>query len=1031
MNSDDFNQLIGVFIAETQEFLQLLETNLLAMESGGTGETRLQLVKEMFRAAHSIKGSARMFGFETLAQAAHALEDCFAILRDKADLSHLDRETVTALLRGVDCLRRIAGTIQVGAKPPGDSLPVLPGNSSPAGSPLPPSESAEASENMDSEPYLAISQLKAELEAKYGKKEPPQTSVAAGSSIAPVIQAIFERDLPPVLNRLETEISQVLPETLEQTVRAVSEIYYQLSGVAGMLNLPEYGQIAERLRSLIQTPDLSAELLQTSGREIALCLQVAREQVCAGEPIVVARSVIEKGGSEEFSDRSEIGNEELRENTDSFLSADNYSVTESASAEFRGGEELLRTDSAGESEMPAQMQRPTRAGVPVPVEARPTIRVDLERLTELINLVGELVINRTNLELQESQLRNEVRRIRRKILDLNQYGSQLREEYDRLAGSGVRGTVGAGPRACPSPAGGNRTPLDIPAPSAPLPVTAFFDPLEMDEYTEFHSTAGEVIETTQAIAQSASKIDELATKFERSTDHLRRICDDLRARVMQLRVVPFSRAVDHLPRAVRDLCHTHHKQVNLLLFGRDTKIDESLLDALRDPLVHLVRNAFDHGIEPPSVRKAAGKPATGQIEIEARHQGGKTIITVSDDGRGIDPEAIRLRIVQNNYITPEQARDLSSAELYEFLFWPGLTTAGDVTELSGRGVGLDVVRTNLRLVRGTVKVDSRVGKGTSFILKLPLMLSIADALLVRTDRNTVAVPLDAVEEILHLEGHQIHMAGTQPMLRWRGEFIRLVRLQELVKYSIPHPDGPSPDPIAQDHIPVIVLASSEGILATAVERLVGQQEIVVKPLPAPLSKPHGILGCTILGDGRAVSILDVDDLIGQFQTRTLGARHQAPPQIPANAPSPGAIPIPQSPNPGSQSLQPSWLPAQILVVDDSYTIRQMLALTLNRARYRVVHAKDGQEALEKLQSGLDCSLVIADIEMPRMDGFELLRAIKSDSQLASLPVAMLTSRSGAKHRQTALELGASHYFTKPYSEAQLLQVVSQLLEAHG
>jgi Chemotaxis protein histidine kinase and related kinases len=402
-----------------------------------------------------------------------------------------------------------------------------------------------------------------------------------------------------------------------------------------------------------------------------------------------------------------------------------------------------------------------------------------------------------------------------------------------------------------------------------------------------------------------------------------------------------------------------------------------------------------------------GKPASGQIEIEARHQGGQTIITVADDGKGIDPEIIRRQVVKKGLATEEHAQDFSIAELYDFLFLPGFSTVEEVSNLSGRGVGLDVVRANLRTVRGTVKVDSRLGKGTSFILKLPLLLSITDALMVKTDRNKIAVPLDAVEEILHIKASDVHTAGNQPMLWWRDEFIRLVRLQDLLDYSVLGPDAPSPDPLTQDHIPVLVLASSEGMLAVAVERLIGQQEIVVKPLPPPLSKPRGVLGSTILGDGRVVTILDVDDLVGQ----PLGNSSIAPVSGKAShlAPTSSQAPL-------------------ILVVDDSYTIRQLLSLTLTRARYRVVQAKDGLDALEKLQNGLDCSLAIVDIEMPRMDGFDLLRSMRSTQRFAKIPVAMLTSRSGAKHRQMAMELGANQYFTKPYSETQLLEAIPKLIK---
>ena len=907
MNDDDLNELIDAFTAETQEFLQSMETNLLAMEAVGLTE-RQAAVKEMFRAAHSIKGAGSMLGFQNVSAAAHTLEDCFVILRDRTDLSALEPTTVSVLLQGVDVLKKIAT----------EAI-----------------QHSDVSTPDQTENLEAIAQIHAQFEAKYGKPEPPPVPAASQSAAPETLKLIFEHELPPIFNRLETELSQADEADLPKTVTALNQVYYQLSGLAGMLQLPDFGKVAEPLRDLIDSPDLTLEKLQSEGWSIAQNLQTARQQLLAGRAI----------------------------------------------------------------ELPQISPTPL-----LPNPQRPTIRVDLERLTELVNLVGELVINRTNLELQESELRGEVKRIRRSIVDLNQFGGQLREEYDRLSFAdfrGPNGNSGLGKLA------GSKTEFPIISHTKSSIAHAHFDILEMDRYTEFHSTAAEVIETAETISQSATKLDTLAMKFERSTDQLRRITEQLRSRVMQLRVVSFSRAVDHLPRALRDMCLTYDKDVNLLLVGRDTKIDESLLDALRDPLVHLVRNAFDHGIEMPEVRQASGKPASGQIEIEARHQGGQTIITVADDGKGIDPEIIRRKVVKKGLATEEQAQEFSIAELYDFLFWPGFSTVEEVNDLSGRGVGLDVVRTNLRTVRGTVKVDSRLGKGTSFIIKLPLLLSITEALMVKTDRNKIAVPLDAVEEILHIKASEVHTAGNQPMLWWRDEFIRLVRLQDLLEYSVLGPDAPSPDPLTQDHIPVLVLASSEGMLAVAVERLIGKQEIVVKPLPPPLSKPRGVLGSTILGDGKVVTILDVDDLVGQPLTNSSIA--PVSDKVAHLAPTSSQAP-------------------QILVVDDSYTIRQLLSLMLTRARYRVVQAKDGVDALEKLQNGLDCSLAIVDIEMPRMDGFELLRSMRSTQRFANIPVAMLTSRSGEKHRQMAMELGANQYFTKPYSEAQLLEAIPKLLK---
>ncbi|MEK0180619.1 MAG: hybrid sensor histidine kinase/response regulator [Oscillatoriales cyanobacterium] len=963
MNDDDLNELIDAFTAETQEFLQSMETNLLGMETADLKE-RQAAVKEMFRAAHSIKGAGSMLGFQNVSAAAHTLEECFVIFRDRTDLSALEPATVTVLLQGVDALKKITT----------ESI-----HHSDVSSP-------DQTENLE-----IIAQIQLQFERQYGKPEPPPPPVISKSPAPETLKLIFEHELPPVFNRLETELSQASEADLAKSVTALNQVYYQLSGLAGMLQLPEFGKVAEPLRDLIDSKDLTLERLQSEGWAIAQNLQTARGQILAGKAILF------EGCANEPPEISPVAINEEQEGTHA-----------PSTAPTPGG----HGDTAPTPGTHAPSTAPTPGGhapstaptPPVPNPQRPTIRVDLERLTELVNLVGELVINRTNLELQESELRGEVKRIRRNIVDLNQFGGQLREEYDRMS-------FGDWKSAHDSPRIGKFAELNQEFPiisnSKSSQSHPHFDVLEMDQYTEFHSTASEVIETTETIAQSATKLDSLSMRFERSIDQLRRITEQLRSRVMQLRVVSFSRAVDHLPRALRDMCLTYNKDVNLLLLGRDTKIDESLLDALRDPLIHLVRNAFDHGIEIPEIRQEMGKPASGQIEIEARHQGGQTIITVVDDGKGIDPEIIRHKIVKKGLATEEQAQDFSISEIYDFLFWPGFSTVEEVSNLSGRGVGLDVVRANLRTVRGTVKVDSRLGKGTSFILKLPLLLSITDALMVKTDRNKIAVPLDAVEEILHIKASEVHTAGNQPMLWWRDEFIRLVRLQDLLEYSVLGPDAPSPDPLTQDHIPVLVLASSEGMLAVAVERLIGQQEIVVKPLPSPLSKPRGVLGSTILGDGRVVTILDVDDLVGQPLVNSSIAPVSG--KVPHLAPTSSQTP-------------------QILVVDDSYTIRQLLSLMLTRARYRVVQAKDGLDALEKLQNGLDCSLAIVDIEMPRMDGFEFLRSVRSTQRFAKIPIAMLTSRSGEKHRQMAMELGANQYFTKPYSETLLLEAIPKLIK---
>lgn len=997
MNAEDFKALKSVFIAETEEFLQVLEQNILGMEEEISSQQRLELVKEMFRAAHSMKGSALMFGFENFSKAAHRLEDGFAILRDKADLSAMNHEVVTTILLGVDRLRNMLEQIN----------------------------SQETDQNRE-EDLQAIRKIKSYLESHYGKLEKPKESVLQQSSNPATLKIIFERDLPPVFEHLEAELSQANSDTLEKTCQAINKIYYQLSGVAGMLQLPEFAEIANSLQLLLESPEIPIEEFKANGWAIAQNLRTAQQQILAGQPINV--DAIPPTNQSEESENLVTSSEEPL-----VTEIDKNQTREQIKPEIEIDPSLPTRDSG------------LSTGSPLPSSAqRPTIRVDLESLSELVNLVGELVINRTNLERQETILRGEVKRLRRSIFELHQSGSQLREDYDHLSvrrspvgsltninsrmnssinyGNGhSNAQFGAGTGAPPLPGGIADSWMSQNGQNYSGYQSGYhrknqhrknnhFDPLELDEYSEFHTTAQRVIETSQAIGNSAEKIEDLGGQLESSIDQLRRVTNSLRSRIMQLRVVPFSNVVDRLPRFVRELCRTQNKEVNLVLLGRDNKIDESLLDALRDPLVHLVRNAFDHGIESTELRKAAGKPASGQIEIEAGHQGGQTIITVSDDGRGIDPELIRQKVVERGFLSQEQASELSMVELYDFLFWPGFSTSNQVTDLSGRGVGLDVVRMNLRQVRGTVKVDSRLGKGTSFIIKLPLLLSITDALLVNLDNHILAVPLDAVEEILKLQPEQIHIAGDRPMICWRDEFIRLVRLADLLPYNSPYPDQISPKR-EQDFIPVLILNSSEGILAVIVDYLAGQQEIVVKALPAPLSKPKGVIGNTILGDGRVVTIVDVDDLIEHFHPH-----------------SHGAVAIPDRDSP--KLLQASHQAPKILVVDDSYTLRQLVALSLSRARYRVEQAKDGLDAIHQLERGLDCDLIIADIEMPRMDGFELLRSLKHNPNWARIPVVMLTSRSGPKHRHLAQELGAVDYFTKPYNEAKFLTKIAKVLESH-
>jgi chemosensory pili system protein ChpA (sensor histidine kinase/response regulator) len=466
---------------------------------------------------------------------------------------------------------------------------------------------------------------------------------------------------------------------------------------------------------------------------------------------------------------------------------------------------------------------------------------------------------------------------------------------------------------------------------------------------------------------------------------------------------------------VREIAIKCGKQAQLQVEGKDILIDKMIVDQLYDPMTHLVNNAITHGIEAPEVRLAAGKPAVGRITIRAFHQGNQTVVSVSDDGAGIDPQKVKAKAIKQGMLTAAQAQRMSRSEVYDLLFMPGFSTQEQATEYAGRGVGMNVVQTSLQEIRGTVSIDSTIGKGTVFTIRLPLVLSISKALTCISDRARIAFPMDGVEDMIDVPRDQVTTgADGLRCIEWRGQSLPYRPLQDLLKYNRHLSRGSvygfNTD---DDMISVIVLRSGGNFLAVQVDQVSTEQEIVIKPLEGPVPKPIGIAGATVLGDGRIVAIADVLELIdlatGKLRKEPGGTfwdETQRPPQ-----------------EPEIEKTEPT-----VLIVDDSITVRSLLSITFEKSGYRVEEARDGKEAWEKMKSGLPCDIVFCDIEMPRMDGLELLSRMQKDQVLSELPIAMLTSRGADRHRQMAYSLGAKGYFTKPYLEEQLLDAASRMLK---
>jgi chemotaxis protein histidine kinase CheA/ActR/RegA family two-component response regulator len=636
-----------------------------------------------------------------------------------------------------------------------------------------------------------------------------------------------------------------------------------------------------------------------------------------------------------------------------------------------------------------------------------TMRVSVRHLDNLNNLVGELVVNRNTLEQDQNRMRQFVEKLLSEVQKLNDVGKRMQDLYERslMENSLIASRQQHKASTIPSPQIGN----DDLTNSGNL---IEYDPLEMDRFTPIHLLSQKMIELTVRVRESTADIEFVVDGSTEVTRTLRQITGQLQEDLTKSRMVPFAQTADRLQRGVRDNGLKYGKQVELTVEGRDTLIDKVILESLTDPLIHMVNNAIAHGIESIETRQADGKSSEGKITIRALHQGNQTIISISDDGAGINTERVKQKALEKGIITPQKAATMSKSEIYDLLFLPSFSTKDQADELAGRGVGMDVVRTSITEIRGTITTESQLGIGTTFTIRLPLALSIAKALIAVNNKNNIAFPMDGVEDTQDVSPEQIQTnSDGEQCIFWRDELMPFKPLSDLLGFNRPlaRNNFYATNEDDSDLVSILILRSDGNLMAIQVDKIIGDQEIAIKPLQGPASKPLGIAGATVMGDGRIIPIADVMELIA-LAKGTLSRQVSAEWTTQMTTPT---VELPES---------------MVLIVDDSITVRELLSLTFKRAGYRVEQARDGQEAWDKLRAGLPCDIVFCDIEMPRMDGLEFLSRIQKDVALSKVPVAMLTSRGSDRHRQIAAQLGASGYFIKPYLEEALLDAAKRMIK---
>jgi chemosensory pili system protein ChpA (sensor histidine kinase/response regulator) len=621
-------------------------------------------------------------------------------------------------------------------------------------------------------------------------------------------------------------------------------------------------------------------------------------------------------------------------------------------------------------------QAGTQVAVPR-AQAGQAVRVRSQLLDRLMNQAGEVMITRTRLEQELRQLRGALTdltgnldRLRNQLRDI-----ELQAETQMQSRLAQAQEAGAG-----------------------------FDPLEFDRFTRVQELTRMMAESVNDVATVQRNIQRVVESTEDDLVAQARQTRELQRDLLRTRMVEFEGISDRLYRVVRLASKETGKQVKLDITGGSIEMDRGVLDRMTPAFEHLLRNCVAHGIEDPAVRTAAGKDPAGTIVVGLHHEGNDVSVEFRDDGAGLNLARIRDKAREQGMIAPGQ--EVSDAEAAQLIFMPGFSTASQVTELAGRGIGMDVVRAEVNALGGRIETSTAAGQGTSFKLVLPLTTAVTQVVMIRAGNLSIGVPANLIEIVRRATAKEVEQAYNSGTFEFGGETLPFHWCGALLQSSTR-----STEPVTKT-LPVVIFRSAAQRIAVHVDEILGNQEVVVKNLGPQLARLPGLAGMTLLASGAVVLIYNpvaLSTVYGE-QARKLSADSAQPEVLEQSAqPAKPAVPaVPQIP--------------LVLVVDDSITVRRVTQRLLQREGYRVALAADGLQALERLTEELP-AVVLSDIEMPRMDGFDLARNIRADARTKDLPIVMITSRIAEKHREHAKELGVDHYLGKPYSEEELLSLV--------
>jgi len=975
-------EAVELFLQEASEHLQYLREYVGVLQEI---TPRREDIERLYIAAHTLKGTSASYGFPRFSEVAGKLAHVFQYALNAPLGDDLHGPLTEFLSDGISLLETSLIEVSDTGRENVEDVAAFkeryrfafPPEPPPLNLSMPMQEPAvsQLRHPVVSEPEV----VHTGLTGSYFDALPPDDEVP--DEILGFFQSEAEEHLQIVSDCLLSLEGNNSPEEINRLFRAI----HTVKGSAAQVGLRRLGGIAHRVEDLIGR--LRDGEIEPSPAVVDLCLA----------SVDVLKNTLHR----EWADEAE-----MRSGVDSLLGR----IAALAPPEV---EEAPAAAEVAETVGPALAEsKPEKTSIKsaAPLSGKPTsnvksVRIALARLDRMMNTVGELVINRTKMVGRVAELEKLIDTLSFSKERLQGKVSEFQEKYEFNRIRSQIGTPWAGTqrqRLLTSAAAGEKGFLEE------------FSELEMDRYDDFNILSRSMTEISADVNEVLSQLEAFISRVEGDIDEFSKLAHHLQDEITAARMVPIGTLYSLLSRAVRDAAKSAQKQVELDFSGSETELDNNIIQQISDPLVHLVRNSVAHGIELPAGRVAAGKPGQGRVMLRAYHRGNHIYMEVEDDGRGIDYARVRQSAIECGLVSSETADRLTERDLREMLFHPGFSTASVKTELAGRGVGLDVVRSNLNALNGEIEVQSVSGQGTKFILKVPLTLIISPALFVRCGSNHFALPLAVVEEIRRIRADEIEDVGGKLLTKVRDVVTEVVRLDSYL--------GLPPLEPVNGYFRMVVANAGSRQVGLVVEEVLGKDEIVIKNLGEYLRRVKLFPGTTIAPDGSLILLIDLNRMVATEpnERRALQASASASRVF---APGSAAVALGTIPSDAIDRIDQERV---IVIADDSISVRKFVGRMLEKNGYRVRLAADGLEAAELItQQG--CHLVITDLEMPRMTGYELMAQLRQSPATKRIPVMVVTSRAGAKHRDRAIKEGASAFLTKPVQEDQLLAAVEQLI----